>query len=119
MASDPQKSLYMVKFLFADASFIEESFAADITVNDAKQKLISIWPAGKKQTTVVTLQILKSFLSHLFVSISDCYGLISGKDPITGPDDVRMIYAGKVLENTKSFQGSMPAQLFPRKSSFE
>jgi hypothetical protein len=87
MASDPQKSLYMVKFLFADASFIEESFAADITVNDAKQKLISIWPAGK--------------------------------DPITGPDDVRMIYAGKVLENTKSFQGSMPAQLFPRKSSFE
>ena len=49
MAADPQKSLYMVKFLFADASFIEESFAADITVNDAKQKLISNWPAGKKQ----------------------------------------------------------------------
>jgi hypothetical protein len=47
MASDPQKSMYMVKFLFADASFLEESFAADVTVNDAKQKLISIWPAGK------------------------------------------------------------------------
>lgn len=72
MATDPQKSMYMVKFLFADASFLEESFTADVSVNDAKQKLISIWPAGK--------------------------------DPISSPDDVRMIYAGKVLENTKSFQ---------------
>jgi hypothetical protein len=49
MASDPQKSLYTVKFLFADATFLEESFTADVTVHDAKQKLISIWPAGKKQ----------------------------------------------------------------------
>jgi hypothetical protein len=48
MASDPQKSMYMVKFLFADASFLEESFTADVTVSDAKQKLISIWPAGNK-----------------------------------------------------------------------
>jgi hypothetical protein len=47
MASDPQKSMYMVKFLFADASFLEESFTADVTVNEAKQKLISIWPAGE------------------------------------------------------------------------
>ena len=37
---------YTVKFLFADATAIEESFPADVTVHDAKQKLISSWPQG-------------------------------------------------------------------------
>ncbi len=49
MAADLQKSVYTVKFLFADASFLEESFAPEVTVNEAKQKLISIWPAGKTE----------------------------------------------------------------------
>jgi hypothetical protein len=41
-----------------------------------------------------------------------------GKDPISSPEDVRMIYAGKVLENTKSFQGSMVSGVFLLYPSF-
>jgi hypothetical protein len=39
---------YTVKFLFADATAIEETFPADVSVNDAKQKLILSWPAGNE-----------------------------------------------------------------------
>ncbi len=68
MASDPQKSQYTVKFLFADATFLEESFAADVTVQDAKQKLITIWPAGEKRYMTDTqlyfiIRLLPSFKS--------------------------------------------------------
>ena len=39
-------SSYTVKFLFADATFLEQTFALDITVLGAKQQLIAAWPAG-------------------------------------------------------------------------
>jgi hypothetical protein len=37
---------YTVKFLFADATTLEETFAIDISVLGAKQQLIAKWPAG-------------------------------------------------------------------------
>jgi len=67
-------SEFLIKFLFADASTMEETFGPEATVGEAKMKLISNWPAGK--------------------------------DPVSTPDDLRMIYAGKVLENAKTFQGT-------------
>mmetsp|Transcript_16093 Transcript_16093/g.32218 ORF Transcript_16093/g.32218 Transcript_16093/m.32218 type:complete len:112 (+) Transcript_16093:163-498(+) len=65
-------SSYNVKFMFADASTIEENFESGVTILDAKQKLIANWP--------------------------------SGKEPVTGPDDLKLIYGGKVLDNLKSFE---------------
>uniref|UniRef100_A0A7S0MK31 Ubiquitin-like domain-containing protein n=1 Tax=Cryptomonas curvata TaxID=233186 RepID=A0A7S0MK31_9CRYP len=63
---------YTVKFLFADATTIEQTFQLDITVLGAKQQLISSWPAAKS--------------------------------PAPTPDELKMIYNGKFLENIKTFQ---------------
>ncbi len=45
---------YSVKFLFADATVIEEQFPSGISVQDAKLKLISSWPAGPISSTQAT-----------------------------------------------------------------
>jgi len=37
---------FKVKFFFADAQTLEETFPASTTVADAKTKLIAAWPAG-------------------------------------------------------------------------
>mmetsp|Transcript_42030 Transcript_42030/g.65717 ORF Transcript_42030/g.65717 Transcript_42030/m.65717 type:complete len:110 (-) Transcript_42030:140-469(-) len=63
---------YRVKFMFADAVTMEETFTLGTTVAEAKTKLIANWPAGK--------------------------------DEITGPDDLKMIFSGKILENAKTFE---------------
>lgn len=41
---------YNVKFMFADATVIEEEFAGGVTVIDAKLKLIGSWPEGEAPT---------------------------------------------------------------------
>ena len=37
------------------------------------------------------------------------HGWGAGKDPVAGPEDLKMIHGGKVLDNTKTFEGRMPA----------
>ena len=37
------------------------------------------------------------------------HGRGAGKDPVAGPEDLKMIHGGKVLDNTKTFEGQMPA----------
>jgi len=37
------------------------------------------------------------------------FGWGAGKDPVAGPEDLKMIHGGKVLDNTKTFEGQMPA----------
>lgn len=32
----------------------------------------------------------------------------AGKDPINGPEHLKMIHGGKVLDNTKTFEGVSP-----------
>ena len=39
------KMEFRIKFLFADAQTIEETFPAQTTVAEAKTKLIASWPA--------------------------------------------------------------------------
>jgi len=62
---------FRVKFFFADAQTIEETFPPSTTVADAKNKLIASWPEGR--------------------------------EPIKSIDELKMIYAGKLLDNAKSF----------------
>ena len=42
---------FRVKFFFADAQTIEETFPPSTTVADAKNKLIASWPEGANLTT--------------------------------------------------------------------
>jgi len=62
---------YRVKFFFADAVTMEETFPAQVTVAEAKSALLGKWPAEKEK--------------------------------ITGIDELKMIYGGKLLDNAKSF----------------
>mmetsp|Transcript_32527 Transcript_32527/g.73116 ORF Transcript_32527/g.73116 Transcript_32527/m.73116 type:complete len:99 (+) Transcript_32527:188-484(+) len=64
--------MYEIKFMFADAKTIEESFEAGSNIQSAKAKLVSNWPADR--------------------------------DPVSGPDDLKLIYNGKILESNKSFE---------------
>mmetsp|Transcript_21177 Transcript_21177/g.42750 ORF Transcript_21177/g.42750 Transcript_21177/m.42750 type:complete len:113 (+) Transcript_21177:158-496(+) len=63
---------YQIKFMFADATTMEETFDSTVTVMDAKQRMISNWPEGK--------------------------------DPVSGAEDLKLIFGGKVLDNEKSFE---------------
>lgn len=62
---------FKVKFFFADATTIEETFPPQVTVAEAKSKLIAAWPEGKEK--------------------------------INGVDELKMIFSGKLLDNTKTF----------------
>mmetsp|Transcript_12485 Transcript_12485/g.34324 ORF Transcript_12485/g.34324 Transcript_12485/m.34324 type:complete len:107 (-) Transcript_12485:1060-1380(-) len=64
-------SEYTVKFLFADASTIQENFPLDVSVIGAKRHLAAKWPADKT--------------------------------PAPAAEELKMIFNGKILENTKSF----------------
>ena len=76
MSDELAQDHYRVKLLFADASSLHESFPAGVTVEDAKKKMISVWPAAKQAG-------------------------------VYDPGDLRLIYNGKVLENSKSFEGAI------------
>lgn len=36
----------------------------------------------------------------------------AGKDPVAGPEDLKMIHGGKVLDNLKTFEGHQSLQLW-------
>mmetsp|Transcript_2545 Transcript_2545/g.8365 ORF Transcript_2545/g.8365 Transcript_2545/m.8365 type:complete len:99 (+) Transcript_2545:208-504(+) len=64
--------MYEIKFMFADAKTMEDSFESGCSIQSAKAKLVSKWPADR--------------------------------DPVSGPDDLKLIYNGKILENNKTFE---------------
>ncbi|KAJ1487435.1 hypothetical protein T484DRAFT_1786563 [Baffinella frigidus] len=65
-------AVYTIKFMFADATTVSETFDTGSNIHDAKLKIIAAWPAGK--------------------------------DPVAGPEDLKMIHGGKVLDNLKTFE---------------
>jgi hypothetical protein len=50
---------YNIKFMFADASVMEDEFPMGASIQEAKLKLISNWPAGP---------IFSPHICHLFLS---------------------------------------------------
>lgn len=55
---------------------------------------------------------LASFSEFFESSILICM-VGAGKDPVSGPEDIRMIHSGKVLEDSRTFEG-MPPQTSSR-----
>jgi len=39
-------AVYTIKFMFADATTVSETFDAGSNIHDAKLKIITAWPAG-------------------------------------------------------------------------
>jgi hypothetical protein len=48
---------YKVKFFFADATTIEETFSPQVTVAEAKSKLIASWPEGEGYQRAVIMHM--------------------------------------------------------------
>ena len=57
---------FKVKFFFADATTIEETFPPQVTVAEAKSKLIAAWPEGEAEQLAGTLSARVS-LAQIFV----------------------------------------------------
>lgn len=49
-------AVYTIKFMFADATTVSETFDAGSNIHDAKLKIITAWPAGAGPCTATQHQ---------------------------------------------------------------
>lgn len=55
---------YQIKFMFADATTMDESFDAGVTVLDAKQRMIANWPEGRAAILLLAVVSLAALSAH-------------------------------------------------------